>query len=236
MVIRGRNPVIEALRAGRDIEKILVAHDSHPPRELIRLAKARGIKIQKVSRARVEELAQSKKTQGVVALLSPISYLSAEEVFRVTEEKGSFFLVLDHITDPQNVGSLLRSCEVFGGAGAILPKDRSSPINEVVVKSSAGAVFHLAISKVSNLANAIREFKRKGGWVFAVEREGRDIRELDIPTPCCLILGSEGEGVSKKLIELADEILSIPMGGKVSSLNVGVAGAIAMWEIHRRRV
>jgi 23S rRNA (guanosine2251-2'-O)-methyltransferase len=235
MVIWGRNPVMEALRSGRDIEKIFIAHDSHPPKALLRLAKERGVKLQKVPRAKVEELAQTKKTQGIVALLSPIRYLPPEEVFRITKERNSFFIVPDHITDPQNLGSLLRSCEVFGGAGAILPKDRCSPINEVVVKSSAGAVFHLAISRVSNLANSLREFKKIGGWVFSVERGGRDISSLDIPTPCCLVLGSEGEGVSKKLLELSDSILSIPMGGRISSLNVGVAGAIAMWEIYRRQ-
>ena len=231
MVVWGRNAVIEALKSGRDIEKILVAYDSHPPKELLKLAKAQGIKVQKVSRAKVEELSGTKKTQGVIALLSPVSYVPPMELFEDTLRRNTFFIVIDHITDPQNVGSLLRSCEVLGGAGAILPKDRTSPINEVVVKASAGAVFHLKLSRVSNLSNALRDFKDMGGWVFAVERGGKDIRGFDIPTPCSLILGSEGEGVSNKLMKLADEVLSIPMKGKVSSLNVGVAGAIAMWEV-----
>ncbi len=235
MVIWGRNPILEALRSGKSLEKILVAHDSRPPKELLLLAKRVGVKVQRVSRAKVEELAGTKKTQGVIALLSPVRYVSPQELFEDVLGSKSFFIALDHITDPQNVGSLLRTCEVFGGRGALLPKDRAAPVNEVVVKSSAGAVFHLKLSKVSNLSNYLKEFSKMGGWVFAVERGGRDIRELEPALPCCLILGSEGEGVSKKLLSLADEVLSIPMEGRVSSLNVGVAGAVAMWEIYRRR-
>ncbi len=234
--IWGRNPVLEALRAGRSLEKIYIAHDSHPPRELLRLAKERGVKVQKVSRAKVEELAGTKKTQGVVALISPVGYVSPEELFQETVNRSTFLIVIDHVTDPQNVGNLLRSCEVLGGAGALIPKERAAPLNETVVKASSGAIFHLKIAKVSSLSKALRTFRSMGGWIFSVEKGGRDIRGFEIPLPCALVLGSEGKGVSRSLLEISDEILTIPMKGAVSSLNVGSAGAIAMWEAVRERI
>ncbi|SHK20948.1 23S rRNA (guanosine(2251)-2'-O)-methyltransferase RlmB [Thermocrinis minervae] len=235
LVIYGKNPVIEALRSGKSLEKVLVAHDSHPPHQVVKLCKERGIKIQKVPRQKLEELAKTKKTQGIVALLSPIEYVSPEELFWDTKNRNSFFLVLDHITDPQNVGNLLRTCEVLGGVGALMPKDRSCPINQTVVKASSGAVFNLKLSKVPSLAKALLEFKKLGGWVIAVERGGKDIRDVDIPLPCALVLGSEGEGVSKSVLEVSDLVVTIPMAGKINSLNVSSAGAIAMWECVRRQ-
>jgi len=233
-IIWGRNPIIEALRAGKEIEKIYVAHDSHPPRELLKLAKERGVKVQRISRQKVEELAGTKKTQGVVALLSPVSYVSPEELFQETIEKNSFFIAIDHITDPQNVGNLLRTCEVLGGVGALITKERTSPVNQTVVKASSGAVFHLKIAKVSSLSRALREFRNMGGWIFSIEKGGKDIRGFEILFPCALILGSEDKGVSRSILEISDEVLTIPMRGKTTSLNVGAAGAIAMWEAVRR--
>jgi len=233
-VIWGRNPIIEALRAGREIEKIYVAHDSHPPKKLVKLARERGVKLQKVSRQKVEELAGTKKTQGVVALLSPIKYSAPQELFSETIKENSFLLAIDHITDPQNVGNLIRTCEVLGGTGVLITKERTAPINQTVVKASSGAIFHLMVSKVTNLSRALREFKDMGGWIFSVEKGGRDIRELEIALPCALVLGSEDRGVSRSVLELSDEVLTIPMKGKTTSLNVGSAGAIAMWEVVRR--
>ena len=233
-VIWGRNPIIEALRAGKSLEKIFVAHDSNPPKELLELAKKRGVKVQRVPRKRIEELAGTKKTQGVAALLSPIEYVSPEELFKETIRKNSFFVVIDHITDPQNVGNILRTCEVLGGIGALIPKDRTAPINETVVKTSSGAIFYLKLSKVGSLSKALEKFKEMGGWIFAVEKGGKDIREVEIPLPVALVLGSEDKGVSKSVLEICDEVVSIPMKGRVSSFNVNSAGAIAMWETVKR--
>ncbi len=234
MIVFGKNPVVEALRAGKAVEKVLVAHDSYPPHQVVKLCQQRNIKIQKVPRQRIEELAGTKKTQGILAILSPISYVPDTELFKETVERKSFFLVLDHITDPQNVGNLLRTCEVLGGVGALMPKDRSCPITETVVKASAGAVFHLKLARVSSLSKSLEEFKKMGGWMVCVERGGKDIRDVEIPLPCALVLGSEGEGVSKSVLERSDLVVSIPMKGKVNSLNVSSAGAVAMWECVRR--
>jgi len=234
--IWGRNPIIEALRAGKSLEKIYVAHDSHPPKELLRLAKERGIKVQRIPRKKVEELAGTKKTQGVVALISPVNYVSEEELFRETVKRKTFFVVLDHITDPQNVGNIIRTTELFGGAGVLLPKDRSSPINETVVKASAGAIFHLKVAKVPSLQRALKIFQKMGGWVVAVETGGKDIRDIDFPFPLAVVVGSEGEGISKSVLELSDIVATIPTVGKVPSLNVGSATAVALWEINRNRL
>ncbi|MCS7084036.1 MAG: 23S rRNA (guanosine(2251)-2'-O)-methyltransferase RlmB [Aquificaceae bacterium] len=234
MIIFGRNAIIEALRAGREFEKVFVAHDSAMPVEILRLCKERGIKLQRVSRKKVEELAGVKKTQGVVAILSEVDYVSSQELFDEVFKRDGFFLVLDHLSDPQNVGNLLRTCEAFGGVGALLPKDRACPINQTVVKASSGAIFHLRLSKVSNLHLALREFKKLGGWVFALDMQGKSLKEASLVLPCALIVGNEGQGVSKLLLELSDGIFSIPMSGKVESLNASSAGAIGMWELIRR--
>jgi 23S rRNA (guanosine2251-2'-O)-methyltransferase len=235
-VIWGRNPIIEALRAGRSLEKIFIAHDSHPPRQLLKLAKEKGVKVQKVPRKKIEELAGTKKTQGVVALLSPVSYVPEEQLFKETIEKRSFFVVLDHITDPQNVGNIIRTTELFGGVGVLLPKDRSAPINETVVKASAGAIFHIKVSRVPSLQKALRLFKKMGGWVVSVETGGKDIRDIDFPFPLAVVVGAEGEGISKSVLDISDLIATIPTVGKVPSLNVGSATAIALWEINRERL
>ncbi len=236
MIIWGRNAVLEALRADKSIEKILIAHDTSSPSRIIELAKKKGIKVQRTSRKRIEELAQTKKTQGVIALISPIDYCSEYQLFEEVINKNGFFIVADHITDPQNLGNIIRTCEVFGGSGVLIPKDRSSPVNETVIKSSAGAVFHVKIAKVINIANALREFRKMGGWIFSVEKGGEDIRNVELVTPCALVVGSEGEGVSKRIIGLSDKVISIPMGGKVGSLNVSNACAIAVWELVRRKL
>ncbi|WP_029522672.1 23S rRNA (guanosine(2251)-2'-O)-methyltransferase RlmB [Persephonella sp. KM09-Lau-8] len=233
-VIWGRNPIIEALRAGKSIEKILMAHDTHLPKELIKLAEKNKIKIQKVPRKKVEEIAGTKKTQGVVALLSPIQYWNDNDLIDEVIEKEGVLLVMDHITDPQNVGNMIRTAEVFGVNGIVIPRERSSPINEVVVKASTGAVFHIPITKVGSLRQFLERFKKKGGWVMAVEKGGKPIHKLSFPFPLAVVLGSEGKGVSKSVMDTADLVATIPMKGKVTSLNVSSATAIALWEVAKQ--
>ncbi|WP_297455208.1 23S rRNA (guanosine(2251)-2'-O)-methyltransferase RlmB [Persephonella sp.] len=233
-VIWGRNPIIEALKAGKSIEKILMAHDTHLPKELIRLAEKNKVKIQKVPRKKVEEIAGTKKTQGVVALLSPIQYWNDTDLIDEVIEKEGVLLVMDHITDPQNVGNMIRTAEVFGVNGIVIPRERSSPINEVVVKASTGAVFHIPITKVGSLRQFLERFKKKGGWVMAVEKGGKPIHKLSFPFPLAVVLGSEGKGVSKSVMDTADLVATIPMKGKVTSLNVSSATAIALWEVAKQ--
>ena len=232
--IWGRNPVLEALRSGRSLEKILIAHDTSLPKDIIAIAKEKGIKTQRVPRKKVEELAGTKKTQGVVALLSPIEYIDLNELLNKTIEENGFLVFLDHITDPQNVGNIIRTAEVLGASGVVIPKERSAPINEVVVKASAGAVFHLPIAKVANIRNSLDKFKKLGGWVVAIEKGGKPIHQIDFPFPLAIVLGSEGKGTSKPVLQTADIIATIPMKGKITSLNVASANAIALWEIAKQ--
>ena len=234
-IIWGRNPIIEALKSNRSLEKILIAHDTHPPRELIKLAEKKRIKVQRVPRKKVEELAKTKKTQGVVALLSPVKYIDENRLIEEIISSEGILLILDHITDPQNVGNLIRTAEVLGINGVIIPRERSSPINEVVVKASTGAVFHLPIAKVGSLKQFLNKFKKSGGWVASVEKGGKPIHKLNFPFPLAVILGSEGKGVSKSVLETSDIIATIPMKGKLTSLNVSSAGAIALWEIVKQK-
>ncbi|NPA54635.1 MAG: 23S rRNA (guanosine(2251)-2'-O)-methyltransferase RlmB [Aquificae bacterium] len=234
-VIWGRNPIIEALKAERSIEKILVAHDSHPPKELVKLAEKRKIKVQKAPRKKIEELAGTKKTQGVVALLSPVQYWKEEEFINHILEKEGIALILDHITDPQNVGNIIRTAEVLGAHGIVIPRERSSPINEVVVKASTGAIFHIPILKTGNLRQFLDKFKKKGGWVLSVEKGGKPIHKLSFPFPLAVVVGSEGKGVSKTILDTSDLIATIPMKGKVTSLNVSSATAIALWEVVKQK-
>jgi len=235
LIIWGRNPIIEALKEGKGIEKILVAHDSHIPKELIKLAEKKKVKVQKVPRKKVEELAKTKKTQGVVAIVSPVEYWDENRLIDKVIKENGVLLILDHITDPQNIGNLIRTAEVLGASGVVLPKERSSPINEVVVKASTGAVFHLPISKTNSLSNFLKKFKKEGGWVVAVERGGKEIHKINYPFPLAVVLGSEGKGVSKSILNEADLIATIPMQGKITSLNVSSAGAIGLWEILKQK-
>ncbi|WP_293444838.1 23S rRNA (guanosine(2251)-2'-O)-methyltransferase RlmB [Persephonella sp.] len=234
-VIWGRNPIIEALRSGKSLEKILVAHDSHPPKELVKLAEKNKVKIQKVPRKKVEDIAGTKKTQGVAALVSPVEYLEENSLIDKITETGGVILVMDHITDPQNVGNMIRTAEVLGVDGIVIPRERSSPINETVIKASTGAVFYLPISKVGSLRQFLNKFKKKGGWVVSVEKGGKPIQKISFPFPLAVVLGSEGKGVSKSVLETSDLIATIPMKGKVTSLNVSSATAIALWEVAKQR-
>ena len=234
-IIWGRNPIIEALKSGKSLEKILVAHDSHLPRELLRLAEKNKVKVQKVPRKKVEEIAGTKKTQGIVAIVSPVEYWEESQLIEKVIEAGGIILVMDHITDPQNVGNMIRTAEVLGVDGIVIPRERSSPINEVVVKASTGAVFHLPISKVGSLRQFLNRFKKKGGWVVSVEKGGRPIQKISFPFPLAVVLGSEGKGVSKSVLETSDLIATIPMRGKITSLNVSSATAIALWEVAKQK-
>ena len=234
-VIWGRNPIIEALKAGKDLEKILIAHDTSIPKELVKLAEKKKIKVQRVPRKKVEEIAGTKKTQGVVALVSPVQYTDENNLIEETIKKNGVLLIMDHITDPQNVGNMIRTAEVFGVDGIVIPRERSSPINEVVVKASTGAVFHIPITKVGSLRQFLEKFKKKGGWVVAVEKGGKPIHKLEFPFPLSVVLGSEGKGVSKSVLDSADLIATIPMKGKITSLNVSSATAIALWEVAKQK-
>ncbi len=231
LTIYGKNTLKEALKSDKKIEKVYLQYGHFFEPEFIELLNKKGIEFQWAKKKQLEKLAGTSKHQGVVALLSPIEYVDEETLFKETVREKSFFVVLDRITEPQNVGAIARTVEFFGGKGLLLPKKGSSPINEVVVKSSSGAIFHLLIAKAFDLAESLKTFKTMKGKIISIETEGKDIKESKMTAPLAIVVGSEGKGISKSLLALSDEILNIPGCGKTPSLNVSAATAIAIWHI-----
>jgi len=230
----GKNAVVEALKAGKPIEKVYLQFGKFFEPEFLNLLKERGVNYQWAKKPQLKKLAGTEKHQGIVALLSPIDYSTPGELFSETLSKNSFFVALDGITEPQNLGTIARTVESFGGVGLLLPKKGGAPLNEVALKSSSGALFHLKVARVESLAGALKEFSSLGGSVYAVETGGRDIREVEFKKPLCLVLGAEGRGVSAELLSISKEVAAIPTVGKTPSLNVSVSCAIAVWEVFRR--
>ncbi|MFQ5354532.1 MAG: 23S rRNA (guanosine(2251)-2'-O)-methyltransferase RlmB [Thermodesulfobacteriota bacterium] len=243
-IIYGVNPVKEALLARQgEIEKILVARETkgRTVSDIIRAAAKQGIPVQKVSNAELARAAGAEKHQGLAALLrGGFGYSGLEDILvkvRKGREAGrrSLVLVLDSIKDPGNLGSLIRTASCAGVEGVIIPRDRACPVTPVVEKASAGAVSHVAIARVTNLARAVRELKDEGFWAVAIEADGeRDIYSADISGDLALIVGSESGGVRRLVREASDECLAIPISGNLGSLNAAQAGAIALFEARRQ--
>jgi len=231
LVIWGRNAVEEAVKSGKAIEKVYLQYGKFFEPEFLELLEKRNIRFQWTKKKQLEKLTGTTKHQGIVAILSPISYVGDEELFKLTVKEKSFFVVLDGITEPQNFGSIARTVEAFGGTGLLLPVKGSAPINEVAVKASSGALLHLKVSRIQDLVASLLKFKSMGGRIYAVETGGKDIRNGVFSRPLALILGAEGKGVRKELLKLSDEIVTIPLSGKTPSLNVSVAAGIAIWEV-----
>jgi len=233
LVIWGRNAVEEAVKSGKAIEKVYLQYGKFFEPEFLELLEKRNIRFQWTKKKQLEKLTGTTKHQGIVAILSPISYVSDEELFKLTVKEKSFFVVLDGITEPQNLGTVARTVESFGGTGLLLPTKGSAPINEVAVKASSGAILHLKVSRVPDLTASLIKFRSLGGKIYAVETGGKDIREATFKKPLALILGSEGRGINGELLEISDEVVTIPLSGKTPSLNVSVATGIAIWEVVR---
>jgi 23S rRNA (guanosine2251-2'-O)-methyltransferase len=240
--IEGRNPVREAIRAGRTISRILVATGAQERgtlAEIVETARAAKIRVDRVPRARLDHISSSHAHQGIIAEVEDYRYRPWREGLSLAEAQGAkpLFLALDGITDPHNLGSLLRSAEAFGVHAVVLPERRSSPITPVVSKASAGALEHLVIDRVGNLERSLAGIKYAGLWLVGLV--GTAETSIDecalLEEPVVLIVGDEGRGISRLLRERADQLVRIPQGGRVASLNAAVAGAIALREARRRR-
>ena len=233
----GRNAVRELLRSGRAVDKLLVQSG---PREgalvpLVGEAIARGIPVVETERRKLDTLANFAPHQGVIALAAEKEYCSVDDIIAYARSKKQepFILIADGINDPHNLGALIRCAEAAGCHGIIIPKRRSVTLNATVAKASAGAIEHMLVAKVTNLGVAVDDLKKKGVWIYAAEADGQDIDTVDIVTPAAFVLGSEGQGVSRLIREKSDFVLSIPMKGRVNSLNVSSAGAVILF--HARR-
>lgn len=235
--VAGRNAVSELLKSGRDVDKIFVKDGEWTPplKAIVSEAKAKGIPVLSCGKSKLDKLAPGLVHQGVVAFAAEKEYCSVEDIIRYAESKQQdpFIVIADGINDPHNLGALIRCAEAAGCHGVIIPKRRSVMLNATVAKASAGAVEHMLIAKVTNLASAVEELKKRGIWVYSAEADGQDYDKTEIITPAAFVLGSEGEGVSRLVKERSDFVLSIPMKGKVNSLNVSSAGAVILFYASR---
>ncbi|BBL79600.1 23S rRNA (guanosine(2251)-2'-O)-methyltransferase RlmB [Rubrobacter xylanophilus] len=228
-VIYGVRPVVEALRGRRKVHEIL---DATGNREVERLAKERGVALRRVPRSRVARLVGGGAHQGVAARVGPYPYAALEEVLA---ERDAMVVVLDGVTDPRNLGAILRVADGAGASGVVIPKDRAAGVTPAAVKASAGASEHVPVARVTNLRRAVDRMKEAGLWVYAAEPGGETYAEVDLSGPVAVVLGSEGRGVRRLVREGCDGALSIPMLGAVSSLNVSVAAAVLLYESRRQR-
>lgn len=240
-IIYGINPLLEALKSHPEYFKdILIAH-GRTGQEIEKIRKLAGqhdIKYRMVDKEDIESLAGTAHHQGVAAALSEFKYSDVEDVlerWRSSKEKA-LILILDCIQDPQNLGSLIRTANTAGVHGVIIPKDRAAEVTSTVVKASAGAIEHILISRVTNIADTITKLKNAGVWVIGIEADSKEnIYSFDMDTDLAIVIGSEGKGIRRLVKEKCDICLSIPMKGNISSLNASVAGGIALFEVVRKR-
>ena len=239
-IIEGRNAVIEALRAGRAIDKIFIARGDVDKTlgHIASKARDKGIVVVEADRRKLDFMSRTKAHQGVVALAAVREYCEIADILAVARERGEapFVVVCDEISDPHNLGAIIRSAECAGAHGVVIPKRRSAGLTAIVDKSSAGAAEHMAIARVANISAAIKELKEAGLWVYGTAADGANgLWETDLTGPIALVIGSEGDGMGRLVKENCDFILSLPMKGKVSSLNASAAAAVTMYEILRQR-
>ncbi len=237
-LVIGRNAVRELLDGERTIDKLLVQRGEREGSIVVLVARAieKKIPVIEVDRAKLDAMAGFAPHQGIIAMAAEKEYVDVEDIFAIAEARGEppLIAIADGITDPYNLGALIRCAEGLGAHGLILPKRRAVGLTPLVSKASAGAIEHLAVAKVTNLAQTVKELQKKGVWVYAAEAGGQAYDKTDLRGPCALIFGSEGNGVSSLLKETCDAIISIPMRGQVNSLNVSTAAAILLAEAARQ--
>ena len=237
-LVVGRNAVRELLKSGRTVDKLLVQRGEREGSIVVLVAEAieRHIPVVETDRVKLDKMTNYSVHQGVVAMAAEKEYCSVEDILAIAEERGEspLIVIADGITDPYNLGSLIRCAEGAGAHGVIIPKRRSTGLTPLVSKSSAGAIEHMAIAKVSNISNTILELKEKGVWIFAAEAGGTPYYETDFKGPCALVFGSEGNGVSQIVLSKCDVLTSIPMYGKVNSFNVSTAASVILCEAARQ--
>jgi 23S rRNA (guanosine2251-2'-O)-methyltransferase len=228
--IYGIRPVVEALRSGR--RRVFEVQDAVGVKEVADAASERGVRIKKVPRDRIEDLARGGVHQGVVARVEPYPYSSLDEILA---SPNPLVLVLDGVTDPRNLGAVLRAADGAGANGVVVPKDRAVGVTAAAVKTSAGASENVRVARETNLRRAVERMKKAGVWTYAAEVGGKRYTDLDLSGPVAFVLGSEGRGVRRLVREACDGAVSIPMLGAVESLNVSVAAAVLLYEARRQR-
>lgn len=239
-IIAGRNPVSEALNSGRAIEKILIAKGelNGSVKVIIAKAKAMRIPIKEVDRKKLDLMCSSSSHQGIVALAAIKEYASIDDIFSLAESRNEapFIIVLDEIEDAHNLGAIIRTAECAGAHGIIIPKRRSAGLSYAVGKTSAGAYEYIPVARVTNIPVVLDELKARGCWIYGADMSGTVYAENDLRGSAALVIGSEGNGIGRLVREKCDVILSLPMCGKINSLNASVAAGILMYEFTRQRL
>ena len=239
-MIEGRNAVTEAIRSGRTINKVFLA-DGDTDRALGRLAamaKDAGAVVVRIDRRKLNEMSPTGAHQGIIASVAAHEYATIDDLLAAAESRGEapLFVVCDELSDPHNLGAILRTAECAGAHGVIIPKRRSVGLTAVVGKASAGAIEYMPVARVSNIAATLRELKQRGVWIFGTAAEGATaLYEADLPLPAAVVIGNEGVGMSRIVAEQCDFKVSIPMKGRISSLNASAAAAILLYEAVRQR-
>lgn len=238
-IISGRNPVSEAVRSNRAIDKILVAKGEKSGAVVGILAKAKQkqIPIKEVDRTKLDFITGNTNHQGIVAFAAVKEYSTVEDIFEYAESLGEapFIIVLDEVEDPHNLGAIIRTAECAGVHGVIIPKRRSASLSYTVGKASAGAVEYMRVARVTNIASLIDELKERNVWVYGADMDGTDYTECDFSGACAIVIGNEGKGISRLIREKCDVIVSLPMKGRINSLNASVAAGILMYSAMKNR-
>ena len=240
-LIIGRNAVMEVLKSDRTIECVYIANGNMEGsiKVIINIAREKGLVLKEVDRKKLDAMSNGTNHQGVIALVTPFKYCQIADMLNDAKEKGEnpFIVVLDEIEDPHNLGSIIRTAELCGVHGIIIPKRRNVGITSTVYKCSVGAIEHMKIAKVTNINSAIDELKESGLWVYGADIAGEEYSyQVDFNGPCAMVIGSEGRGISKLTLKKCDKLVKIPMVGKINSLNASVAGGIMMYEILKGRL
>ncbi|HJA41640.1 MAG TPA: 23S rRNA (guanosine(2251)-2'-O)-methyltransferase RlmB [Firmicutes bacterium] len=239
ILIGGKNPVIETLKSDRSVHKIWVADGMKPSalQSIVSLAKKKNVLIQRVPKRKLDDM-KIENHQGVVAQIAAYKYSTLDDLFLQAEQRNEmpFFLILDEIEDPHNLGSILRTADCVGVHGIIIPKHRAVGLTHTVAKASTGAIEHVPVVRVTNIAQTLKVLKDAGLWIIAADlQNSRDYRELEANFPLALVIGSEGKGISRIVSKSCDFIYRLPMVGQVTSLNASVAAALFLYEIYRKR-
>lgn len=238
-IIAGRNPVMEAIRSGREIDRLLVVHGQTGGSVQAIIAKCaeRKILIKEVSSSKLDYMTGGANHQGVAVIIAEQEYCEVSDILALAEERGEkpFIIICDEIEDPHNLGAIIRTAEAAGVHGIIIPKRRSASLNVTVAKSACGALEYMKVARVTNIANTIDELKEKGIWVFGADMDGDDYSKTDFDCPCALVIGNEGRGIGQLVEKKCDAIVSLPMLGKINSLNASVAAGILMYAVVKSR-
>jgi 23S rRNA (guanosine2251-2'-O)-methyltransferase len=238
-IICGRNSVLEAVRSGREIDRLFVAHgvSGGSVSAIIAKCSQRGILIKEISPQKLDYYCGGANHQGVAVMFASQEYSTVEEILACAVERNEkpFIMICDELEDPHNLGAIVRTAEACGVHGIIIPKRRSASLNATVAKAASGALEYMKVARVTNIVNVIEELKEKGVWVFGADMDGSDYTTFDYDIPCAIVIGNEGKGIGTLVSKKCDGIISLPMFGKINSLNASVAAGVLMYEVVRKR-